>query len=116
MQDRIELRPQRGDELTEVNHFDTAFLPSKFFDDAAFQACLFTLAKALKSDGAIITGAWGDVGEPRSAAVSKLRCEMWGAGPRTTDKVTTMLSAAGFRNVRIGPSQGAMVPIIAKRS
>jgi ubiquinone/menaquinone biosynthesis C-methylase UbiE len=114
MQDRIELRPQRGDELTEVNHFATAFLPSTFFDDAALQATLHTLAKALKSDGAVITFAWRDVGEPRAAATSKLRCEMWGAGPRTTDEVTAMLNAASFRNVRIGPSQGAMVPIIAK--
>lgn len=116
MQDRIELRPQRGDELVEVNHFSTAFLPSKFFDDAAFQATLHTLFKALKSDGAILTAAWRDVGEPRAAAVSKLRCEMWGAGPRTTDEVTAMLDAAGFRNIRVGPAQGAMVPLVAKRA
>lgn len=115
MQDRIELRSQRGDELTEVNHFDTAFVPAKFFDDAAFAATLRTLAKALKQDGAIITAAWRDVGEPKATALSKLRCEMWGAGPRTTDEVTAMLRAAGFREVRVGPAQGAMVPILAKR-
>ena len=115
LQDRIELRAQRGDELTEVNHFDTAFLPGKFFDDDAFQAALNTLAKALKSDGVILTGAWRDVGEPRAAAVSKLRCEMWGAGPRTTEEVTARLNAAGFKNIRLGPAQGAMVPILAKR-
>ena len=116
MQARIELRPQRGDELTEVNHFTTAFLPSKFFDDAAFQATLHTLFKALTTDGAILTAAWRDVGEPRAAAISQLRCEMWGAGPRTTDEVTAMLNAAGFRNVRVGPPQGAMVPLLAKRT
>lgn len=115
MQDRIELRAQRGDELTEVDHFDAAFVPSKFFDDAAFESTLHTLAKALKADAAIITAAWRDVGEPRAAAVSKLRCEMWGAGPRTTEQVTAMLNAAGFREVRVGPAQGAMVPIIGKR-
>lgn len=115
LQDRIELRSQRGDELTEVNHFDSAFVPSKFFDDASFQAALHTLAKALKKDGAILTGAWRDVGEPRAAAISKLRCEMWGAGPRTTEEVTAMLNAAGFKSIRLAPSQGAMVPIVAKR-
>jgi tRNA G46 methylase TrmB len=115
MQNRIELRSQRGDELTEVNHFDTAFVPAKFFDDAAFSATLHTLAKALKQDGAIITAAWRDVGEPKATALSKLRCEMWGAGPRTTEQVTTMLNAAGFREVRVGPAQGSMVPILGKR-
>lgn len=115
MQDRIELRAERGDELTEVNHFDAAFVPAMFFDDAAFESTLHTLAKAVKSDGAIITGAWRDVGEPRAAAISKLRFEMWGAGPRTTEQVTAMLSSAGFRDVRVGPAQGAMVPILGKR-
>jgi precorrin-6B methylase 2 len=115
MQERIELRSQRGDELTEVNHFDTAFVPAKFFDDAAFSATLHTLAKALKQDGAILTAAWRDVGEPKATALSKLRCEMWGAGPRTTEEVTAMLNAAGFREVRVGPAQGAMVPILGKR-
>jgi hypothetical protein len=116
LQDRIELRAQRGDELTEVDHFTTAFVPSKFFDDAAFQATLHTLAKALKQDGAILTGAWRDPGDARVSAVSKLRCEMWGAGPRTTEEVTAMLNAAGFRGIRLGPTQGAMVPILAKRA
>jgi hypothetical protein len=115
MQDRIELRAQRGDELTEVNHFSTAFVPSKFFDDASFQATLHTLAKALKQDGAILTAAWRDPGDARVSAVSRLRCEMWGAGPRTTEQVTEMLNRAGFREIRVGPPQGAMVPILAKR-
>jgi ubiquinone/menaquinone biosynthesis C-methylase UbiE len=114
MQDRIELRAQRGDELTEESYFDIAFLPAKFFDDATLSATFRTLARAMKPGGVVLTGAWRDVGEPRAAAVSKLRCEMWGAGPRTTEEVTAMLNAAGFRKIRIGPSQGAMVPIAAE--
>jgi hypothetical protein len=111
---RIELRAQRGEELPDVRAFDAAFVPAKFMDDRAFEATLATLRKALKADGAIMTGAWRDVGEPRAAAVSRLRTELWGAGPRTADAVVAMLERAGFRDVRVGPGMGDMAPIIAR--
>jgi hypothetical protein len=111
---RIELRAQRGDELRDERAFDVAFVPAKFLDDRAFEATLATLRKALKADGMIMTGAWRDVGEPRAATVSRLRTELWGAGPRTADAVTTMLERAGFRDIRLGPGMGDMQPIAAR--
>lgn len=114
MKDRIELRPQRGDELTEERAFDVAFVPSKFMDDRGFESTLATLKKALKSDGIILTAAWRDVGEPRAASVSKLRCELWGSGPRTTQEVTRMLEKAGYRDIRLAPAPGDLVPMFAR--
>ena len=114
LSDRIELRPQRGEELTEERAFDVAFVPSKFMDDRAFEATLATLTKALKADGIVLTAAWRDVGEPRAAAVSKLRCELWGSGPRTTQEVTRMLEHAGYRDIRVGPAASDLVPIFAR--
>lgn len=116
MEERIELRAQRGDEITDVDRFDVAFVPATFFSDAALVATIHTLLTALKPDGVILTAAWRDVGEPRASSISKLRFELWGGGPRTTDEVTALLDAAGFRNVRLAAPQGAMVPIIAKRA
>ena len=113
--DRIELRAQRGDELTERHAFDVAFLPAKFFDDASLESSLRALSTALKPDGFLLTGAWRDVGDDRASAVSKLREQVSGGGPRPTEVVTAMLQQAGFREVRVGPSSGSMVPILARR-
>lgn len=113
--DRIELRAQSGDELTEENSIDVAFLPSKFFGDEALTATLRALSRSLKPHGAIMAAAWRDVGEPHAAAVSKLRTECWGAGPRTTEQVTAMLNDAGFKKIALGPSTGSIVPILAQR-
>jgi len=110
---RIELRAQRGDELPEEASFDIAFLAAKFLDDHALESTLRVLAKALRPDGLIMTMAWRDVGEPRATAISKLRDEMWGAGPRPTEAVTAMLERAGFSRIRIGPPMGTMQPILA---
>lgn len=113
--DRITLRAQRGDELTDEGAFDVAFIPASFMDDAAFAATLERVRPALKPDGAIMTAAWRDVGEPRAASVSRLRVELWGAGPRTTEALTAMLERAGFRDVRSAPAPGDVVPIVARR-
>jgi hypothetical protein len=111
---RIELRAQRGEELTDVRAFDIAFVPAKFMDDRGFEATLAKLRKALKEDGAVLAPAWHDVGEPRASAVSRLRTELWGAGPRTAETVTKMLERAGFRDIRVGPAIGDMLPMAAR--
>lgn len=115
MKERIELRAQRGDELTDEHAFDVAFLPAQFLNDEAFVATLERLKTALKPDGAIMTAAWRDVGESRASAVSRLRVELWGAGPRTAADATKMLERAGYRDIRVGPPSGDIVPIVARR-
>jgi hypothetical protein len=114
MGDRIELRAQRGDELIDSRAFDVAFVPAKFMDERGFEGTLTALHNALKKDGVILTGAWHDVGEPRASAVSRLRAELWGSGPRTAAAVTGMLERAGYHDIRVGPAMGDAVPIWAK--
>jgi hypothetical protein len=111
---RIELRAQRGDELPDVGAFDAAFIPAKFMDDRGLEATLARLRTALKKDGAVMTAAWNEVGDPKAAAVSRLRCELWGAGPRTAETVTKMLERAGFKDIRRGPPMGDTLPIAAR--
>jgi SAM-dependent methyltransferase len=113
--DRITLRAQRGDELTDVDAFDVAFLPAKFQSDAAYEGTLRALFTALRPGGLVMTDAWRDPGDPRVASVSKLRSERWGSGPRTTEAVTTMLERAGFSGIQVGPALGAAVPLLARR-
>jgi precorrin-6B methylase 2 len=115
LSDRIELRAQRGDELTEPNSIDIAFLPAKFFGDEGVIATFRALSRSLKPDGIIMTAAWRDVGEPRAAAVSKLRNELWGAGPRTTEEITAIAIEAGFKKITVGPTMGATVALLVKR-
>jgi hypothetical protein len=112
--DRIELRAARSDELEEERAFDVAFVPGKFLDDRVFETTLAVLKKALKKDGCILTAGWRDPGEPRAAAISKLRNELWGSGPRTAAEVNRMLERAGFVDVRSGPPTGDIVPIVAR--
>jgi DNA-binding MarR family transcriptional regulator len=113
--ERIELRAQRGDELADKHAFDVAFLPAKFFDDASLEGTLRALSTALRPEGLLLTSAWRDVGDARTATVSMLRDQVCGAGPRPTEVVTSMLQRAGFREVRVGPASGSMVPILARR-
>lgn len=114
MSDRFELRATRGEDMTDEHAFDVAFVPAKFMDDRGFKGTLTKLARALVPGGVVLTAAWRDVGEPRSAAVSRLRSELWGSGPRAAAEVSAVLTRAGFRDVREAPPRGDMIPIFAR--
>jgi predicted O-methyltransferase YrrM len=110
---RIELRLGRVEDLIDEHVFDVAFIAAKFFDVAALATGLERIRRALVPGGALFLGAWRDPGDPRRAAVSRLREHLWGGEALPAADVVRMLESAGFVDVREGPGRGDLAPLAA---
>lgn len=111
--DRIELRSGRLEQLADENVYDVAFVAAPFLPDAALVEGLPRLKAALQPGGIVLFGAYQPPTEPRSAAASKLRWQLW-SGARSSVDLARTAEAAGFE-VAVVPQIGNMVPIIARR-
>ena len=114
LQNRIEIRLQRAEEMPDENVFHTAFVASKFFERSLLEPILESVRRALVPGGIAFLGGWCDPGEPKKRAVSRLREHLWGGSAVPTDDVIEILRAIGFVDIKTGPRQGDAVPIVAK--
>ena len=78
LEDRVELRGQRVEELADEEAFDVAWLPSSFLSTDAFATALTAVHRALRPGGLLLTGALDGSGADGEAAVARLRLALWG--------------------------------------
>lgn len=116
--DRIELRQQRVEDLRETEAFDFAYLAQVFIPDAAFEAGLRNVWRALRPGGWLGMPAISAAGTDLPAALARLRNILWGGGARLPEQVAETAREVGFTAVQIvpaGPGPGAVRAIVAQR-
>jgi SAM-dependent methyltransferase len=102
--DRIALRAQRVEEMTEHEAFDLTWLPQVFLPREAFGPGLRAVRAALRPGGWAILLALGARGSDPRAALGRLINVLWGEEARPIEEVERAAIAAGFDPVRSFPS------------
>ena len=116
LEDRVELRAQRVEELDDEEAFDVAWLPVSFLPNDAVAIALTTVHRALRPGGLLLTGALDGSGADGEAAVTRLRLALWGGGDLAVAEVVAMIEAAGYVDVTAVESQSSrLVPLHARR-
>ena len=116
LEDRVELRAQRVEELDDEEAFDVAWLPASFLPAEAVAIALTTVHRALRPGGLLLTGALDGSGTDGEAAVTRLRLALWGGGDLAVAEVVAMIEAAGYVDVTAVERQSSrLVPIHARR-
>jgi SAM-dependent methyltransferase len=114
--DRIQLREQAVEDLSDENAFDLAWLPSAFIPAKAIPTACERACRALRPGGWLLFAMAHPGADPVSASLIRLRTVLWGGYPIAPDQVEKLLSRTGFVDVRTLPSpSGAIVALIAAR-
>ena len=110
--DRIALRAQWIEQMSDHETFDLVWLPQVFLPREAFESGLQAVREALRPGGWAILLAIGAHGFAPRAALGRLINVLWGGEARPIDEVERTAIAAGFDPVRSlpGPPGGMTDP------
>jgi SAM-dependent methyltransferase len=115
--DRMEVRDQRAEELTDESAYDLAWIALMFLPPEVVAPALATVRRALRPGGWLLVGTLGSParGDLRDA-LGALRSVLWGGGPLAPDAVVALLGETGYRDVVVQPRTPAgMTPLVARR-
>jgi 2-polyprenyl-3-methyl-5-hydroxy-6-metoxy-1,4-benzoquinol methylase len=115
LEDRIEVRPQRLEELNEREVFDLIYLPQVFMPMEVVRDGLGRVYQALRPGGWVFVLAITAPGEDLHAATTRLLNVMWGGSPLSAEEVADMTRAAGFESVQVGGPPGSLMKSIMGR-
>jgi len=101
LENRVELRKTRVEDLSDAATYDVAWLPSFFVADCATAAK--RIHDALKPGGWVILGTLSGGVNDRQRATMMLLLELWNGGRLLASDGEKILKDAGFTNVRILP-------------
>jgi SAM-dependent methyltransferase len=116
MADRIEIRPQRVQEMADRDAFDLAWLPGMFLPLSVKPAALTAVHRALRPGGWMLDAAYGAGGDDMASFAGRLRAVLWGGDWVPAEQAAQMIEEAGFVDVdRLpGPPSG-IIPLYARR-
>jgi SAM-dependent methyltransferase len=112
--DRIELRAQTIEDLTDESAFDFIWLPQMFLPDDVLARGLASAKRALTPGGWLLTAAMAPAGDDLASAAARLRGVLWGGCARDKDELLAAVGSAGFDEVLAFPGPGAASPIVAR--
>jgi predicted O-methyltransferase YrrM len=116
MADRVELRAQRVEDLTDADAFDFAFLPIVFLSTETVRAGLHAIHRALRPGGWIVIASLGSGGDALAPALARLRATLWGSEGLSADAVQALCEEAGYADVRVVDTPpGATLATVAAR-
>jgi predicted O-methyltransferase YrrM len=101
--DRIELRRQAVEALSDRDAFDLVWMPQLFLSGEAFPRGLRTVYEALRPGGWLLLVSIARDGSDLPAAVSRLQDTLLGGDARTAEQVATLTGQAGYIHIRILP-------------
>jgi SAM-dependent methyltransferase len=110
--DRIELRPERVQELTDERCYDLAWVPVLFMPADVAARGLHRVRTALRTGGWAVLGSMAVEGGEIQPAVLRLVSLRYGSGRLSPEHAAAMLTAAGFENVLALPA----MPGVAQRT
>lgn len=114
--DRIELRQQAAEDLTDVDAFDLAWIPSAFIPDRSITAIAQRVQHSLRPDGWLLFAMINPGSDPLAGSYARLRTTIWGGALLTPAEAQTMLERIGYAAVQMLPTPpSATVAMIAGR-
>lgn len=114
--DRIELREQAAEDLTDVNAFDLAWIPSPFIPEKSIVAIVERVHRALRPGGWLLFAMVSPGSDPLAASYARLRTAIWGGALLAPAEAQTMLEQIGYVDVQMLPSPpSSTVAMIAGR-
>jgi SAM-dependent methyltransferase len=102
--DRIELRPQRVQDLSDDRCYDLAWVPVMFLPADVAARGLHRVRTALRPGGWAVLGSLAVEGSEIQPAILRLVSLLYGSGRLSPEHASTMLTAAGFENVLALPA------------
>lgn len=99
LEDRVELRPVRIEELADTDAFDLVWLSGPFLRRDVVPTALEHARAALRPGGWAVFGLFAGAPDPLSQELLRLRVIRAGGHPFGPGEVEEVLEAAGFRNV-----------------
>jgi SAM-dependent methyltransferase len=113
---RIELREQTGDELSDTDAFDLAWVPGAFVSEEASRALVQRIFRALRPGGWLLFALVRSRHDPLTAALIRLRTSFFGGFVTTSESVEALLHQHGFADVRTLPSRPtSLTALVAAR-
>ncbi len=113
LQDRVELRAQRVEELADEAAFDFAFVPVVFLSTVTVRAGLAAILTALRPGGWVLVTSLSAAGGTLGPALARLRATLWGSEALAPDALAGLAVEAGYGEVRLVPS--AELQLVAAR-
>jgi SAM-dependent methyltransferase len=116
LQDRVELRDGRVDELADEAAYDVAWVPTSFLSADGYAIALANVHRALRPGALLLTGALDPTGDDAEGAVARLRVTLWGGESLAPAEVVARIEAAGYVDVTtVERGSGRLVPVHARR-
>jgi SAM-dependent methyltransferase len=117
LDDRIELRSQRVEDLADEAAFDFAFLPIVFLATDTLRTGLSAVLRALRPGGWVLMGSLGVPGDDLGPALARLKATLWGSEALPPEEVGRLAEELGYDEVRFfpGAAGATLVPIVARR-
>jgi SAM-dependent methyltransferase len=112
---RIELRQQAGEQLSDADLFDLAWIPSLFVPEAAVPEVVRRVHRALRPGGWLLFPMMRADGDGLTGSLARLRIAMFGGLPATPARVEQLLREHGFVDVRIMPPAAALSALAVGR-
>jgi 2-polyprenyl-3-methyl-5-hydroxy-6-metoxy-1,4-benzoquinol methylase len=109
LEQRIELRAQRIEDLTDHESFDLAYLPQVFMPVDVVRRGLRTIFQALRPGGWVTLPVISAPGQELDAALFRLRNTLWGGEVLFAEQVAELVREAGFTVIQSGGAPGSMV-------
>lgn len=114
--ERIELRRQGGEELTDRSAFDLAWIASPFMPEEVVPAVLERVLAGLRAGGWALFAIARPSTEPLADALWRFRVRTYGGGLSTIEAAEALLRRMGYTEVRALPSPpGAIAATVAGR-
>jgi 2-polyprenyl-3-methyl-5-hydroxy-6-metoxy-1,4-benzoquinol methylase len=101
---RIELRQQAGEDLTDTDAFDLAWIPSVFVPERVVAAVVHRVHLALRPGGWLLFPMLRPHAEPLPGALARLRTAMFGGMVAAPETIEALLREQGMTGVRALPS------------
>jgi SAM-dependent methyltransferase len=113
--DRIELRAQLVQEMTDRDAFDLAWLPAAFFPDAVLTKAIACVRAGLRPGGWLVAFTLSSAGSDPRAALSRMLNVIWGGEPLTAELLQDRLAEGGLIQASILPVPALGTKLVVAR-
>jgi SAM-dependent methyltransferase len=115
--ERIELREQAVEKLSDRGAFDLAWLPISFIPRSLIPAAVNQIRHALRPGGWLVFNTGNPNADPATSSFVRLRTLLWGGTPVTPEEAERLLTESGYNEVQRLPSppSAPMAMIAARR-